>query len=140
MPAPAIRIVLDKSVTPAEFATLMAAVGAGKAEDYSIPAIERSLAAYPFVAHARDAAGRLVGYVSAFCDGAFSTFVGEIAVHPDRQRQGIGRQLLQAVETYANGVPVYVNPFADHEEAFLRIGYRRARRPSTVLFKRTKSA
>lgn len=134
-----IEIVSDRNVAPGEFAELMASVGAGKAEDYSPAAIRRSLVAYPFVAHARDASGRLVGYVSAFCDGAFSTFVGEIAVDPRVQRRGIGRKLLGAVEKYAGGVPVYVLPFADHEEVFLKMGYRRARRPSSVLFKRTRA-
>jgi predicted N-acetyltransferase YhbS len=135
-----IDIVVGKDIAPAEFAALMASVGAGEEAAYSPEVIQRSLAAYPFVAHARRSDGTLVGYVSAFSDGAFSTFVGELAVHPTIRRRGVGRCLMQAVETYANGVPVYVNLFSEEETFFARLGYRRSRRPMSVLFKHTRRA
>ena len=49
----------DKNITPAEFAQLMAAVGWGDAAGYDPELIQRSLAAYPFIAYARDDAGNL---------------------------------------------------------------------------------
>jgi GNAT superfamily N-acetyltransferase len=140
MTASRVDIVPSKDIAPEEFAALMAAVGWGDEADYSTVVIQRSLAAYPFIAHARDAKGTLVGYVSAFSDGAFSAFVGELVVDPRVQRQGIGRRLMQAVEGYANGVPVYVHPFVDQEDIFIRLGYGRAQRQASVLFKRTQAA
>jgi GNAT superfamily N-acetyltransferase len=133
-----IDIVVGKDITPVEFAALMASVGAGEEAAYFPEVVQRSLAAYPFVAHARRSDGTLVGYVSAFSDGAFSTFVGELAVHPTIQRRGVGRRLMQAVETYANGVPVYVNLFREEETFFGKLGYRPSQRAMSVLFKHTR--
>lgn len=135
MDASQIAVRAGKDVDPAEFAALMSAVGWGEATGYPTEVVEWSLSAFPFVAHARDGQGRLLGYVSAFSDGAFSAFIGELVVHPSVQRHGIGRRLLEAVESYSKAVPIYVKPFADVEGFFLKQGYRRAMRPMTVLFK-----
>ncbi len=130
-----IAVRADKDVDPVEFAALLSVVGWGEAADYPAEVVERSLTAFPFVAHARDPHGRLVGYVSAFSDGAFSTFIGELVVHPLVQRHGIGRRLLEAVEAYSKAVPIYVKPFVYVEGIFLKQGYRHAKRPMSVLFK-----
>jgi GNAT superfamily N-acetyltransferase len=119
------RIVADKDIRPGEFALLMEAVGYGRAGHYAADVIERSLAAYPFVAHARDARDELVGYVSAFSDDdAFSTFIGELVVDPHVQRRGVGTRLLEAVEARFAGVPVFIHPFVDVQAFYLARGYR----------------
>ncbi len=131
--AGAVRV--DKEVTAVEVIGLMAAVGWGVASAYDETSVARSIAAYPFVAHARDGVGRLIGYATAFSDGAFSVFIGELVVHPSARRRGVGSRLLAAIDRYAAGVPIYATPFADGEGFFLRRGYRRAQRPMSVLFK-----
>lgn len=113
----------------------MASVGWGNEADYDPASIQRSLAAYPFVVYARDEAGQLVGYVTAFSDGAFSTFIGELVVRPEAQRRGLGSALLQRVEEQYPGIPVYVQSFADVEGFFQRRGYRARKRPQSVMFK-----
>ena len=40
---------------------------------------------------------RLVGMLRGLTDGAFNTFICDLAIHPDVQRGGVGRQLLDAV-------------------------------------------
>lgn len=129
------RISLDKNITTAEFANLMGSVGWGKEDIYDPACIERSLAAYPFVAHVRDRSGRLVGYVSAFSDEAFSTFIGELVVRPEVQHLGIGTELLKRVGQRYPGVPVYAFPFVDVQDFFLQHGYRVGDRAMRVLFK-----
>ena len=129
----AIRV--DKEIGPRELAELMGSVGWGDPEGYDEDVIRRSLASYPFVAHARDSAGRLMGYISAFSDGAFSTFIGELVVRPEVQHQGIGTELLSAVEHQYPGVPIYAHSFADNEPFFAERGYRAGRRRQSVLFK-----
>jgi GNAT superfamily N-acetyltransferase len=130
------EIVAGKDIRAGEFALLMEAAGYGRAGHYAADVIERSLTAYPFVAHARDAAGNLVGYVSAFSDGAFSTFIGELVVHPRAQRRGIGTALLETVEHRFAGVPVFIHPFVDVQPFYLARGYRTPARPMTALSKR----
>ena len=101
------KVISDKNVAPKEVANLMASVGWGKETNYDAAEIERSLSAYPIIAYCRDSEGVLVGYVSAFTDGAFSTFVGELVVRPSHQHRGIGSSLLAHVVEKCRGVPIY---------------------------------
>ncbi len=85
--------------------------------------IERSIEAYPFIAQARNEADELVGYLCVFSDGVFITIIGELLVHPDYQRQGIGTALLKKAERRYPGTPVYVNSFYDSLPIFSSQGY-----------------
>ena len=85
-----VHIHCTKNISVPEYVSLMAAVGWGAITDYDATSVSRSIDSYPFVAHARTTDGALVGYVSAFSDGAFSTFIGEVLVHPQLQGQGVG--------------------------------------------------
>ena len=125
----------DRKIAPSELANLMASVGWGDEADYDRELVELSMASYPFIAHVRDLTGKLVGYVSAFSDGAFSTFIGELAVRPEVQHLGLGTELLDRVERHYPGIPVYAHSFADQEGFFAARGYRVAARPQRVLFK-----
>ena len=133
---PMVTIIRDRHVSANEFALLMGAVGWGSSAAYDRSAIERSISSYPFIAHARAESGTLVGYVSAFSDGAFSVFLGELVVHPQFQRQGIGSRLLGTVESHYGGVPVYVKLFVEQQRFFERNGYSQPSRAMTVLSKR----
>ena len=130
----AVEIVLDKSVTGSEYGRLMEAVGWGSA--YTDELVLTSLAAYPFVAHARSEKGELVGYVSAFSDGAFSTMLGELVVQPIWQRLGIGRALLRAVELRYPAVPIYVKPMGNASKFFSACGYQHPTAPMQVMYNR----
>ena len=103
---------------------------------YSDDSIRKSLAAYPFIAHARSSKGELVGFVSAFSDGSFSTLLGELVVHPDSQRRGVGRALLKAVERNYVGVPVYAKPLGSAALFFAACGYREPSVTMKTLFNR----
>jgi GNAT superfamily N-acetyltransferase len=131
-----LQVFTDKNIEPTEFANLMASVGWGTESAYDNQAIERSLSAYPFIAHCRDSAGLLIGYVSAFSDGAFSTFVGELVVRPEFQHNGIGTELLRLVVERYSGIPVYATPFEDGQEFFLERGFRVPKRAMSVVSKR----
>lgn len=124
----------ERTVTALEFAELTEAVGWGGNEDAA--AFERSYAAYPLVVHARDEGGRLVGYVSAFSDGAYSTMLGEVLVRRDAQGRGVGRALMERVEQEWPGVAMYVKAMGDAKHFFKACGYKEPRVEMTVLFKR----
>ena len=55
-------------------------------------AIEHS--SYAVVAMEED---RVVGFARAMSDEAFAVYIADILVSPDRQRQGIGRKLAEAI-------------------------------------------
>lgn len=123
----------DKNIAAGELANLMASAGWGTEGDYDATVIEKSLSAYPMIAYCRDSGGLLVGYISAFTDGAFSTFVGELVVRPTYQRQGIGSALLAMVVERCRGVPVYATPFQGTEKFFLDRGFHIPKRPMSVV-------
>lgn len=127
------EILADKNITPAEVANLMTSVGWGKETDYDGKEIERSISAYPIIAYCRDSDGLLIGYVSAFTDCAFSTFVGELIVRPSHQHRGIGSALLAHVVEKCRGVPIYATPFQDTEAFFLERGFRVPKRLMSVV-------
>ena len=123
----------DKNIAAGELANLMVSAGWGTEGDYDATAIEKSLSAYPVIVYCRDSDGLLIGYISAFTDGAFSTFVGEFVVRPTYQRHGIGSALLAMVVERCRGVPVYATSFQGTEEFFLDRGFRIPERPMSVV-------
>ena len=130
------QVFANKNIEPMELANLMASVSWGAESDYDSQAIRQSLSAYSFIAHCRDSTGLLIGYVSAFSDGAFSTFVGELVVRPEFQRNGIGTQLLGLVVEQYSGIPIYATPFEDTQEFFLERGFQVPKRAMFVVSKR----
>ena len=128
------QISSNRTVTWQEFAALMTAVGWG--EGYDEISFRRSSRAYPLVVHARSHEGVLLGYVSAFSDGAFTTMLGELVVRPNAQRLGIGRALIGAVEEAFPGIPVYVKALGEAKRFFEACGYRRPTSEMTVMFKK----
>ncbi|MFI8619132.1 GNAT family N-acetyltransferase [Acidovorax sp. NPDC077693] len=127
----------ERSVTVAEFSDLMGAAGWGT--QYDEASFHRSYNAYPLVIHARDTGGLLVGYVSAFSDGVFSTMLGELVVRPSHKGLGIGRALMQRVEQEFPGTPVYIKALGEAKHFFEACGYRKPRGEMTVLFKKNFS-
>jgi ribosomal protein S18 acetylase RimI-like enzyme len=127
----------SKSVTPAELNALFLEIGWGQ---HSAEQLQRSVDAYPFVAHARTDTGMLVGYVSAFSDEVFSTMLGELAVHPKYQRQGIAAKLLARVEARFPNAPVYIKALGEAKSFFISCGYKTPRTELTVLFKKPTPA
>ncbi len=133
------ELLTNKEIRPEEIAELMDFVGWGRKEEYVLSDIKRSLRSFPFVAHIRSADNKLAGYVSAFSDESFSTFVSELVVHPDCQNQGLGSELLQTVERKYPNVPIYIKPFEDTKEFFLKHGYTEPKRKMSVVSKRNRA-
>lgn len=63
-----------------------------------------------YLACARDGAGRLVGLVRTVGDGVTITYIQDLLVHPDFQKQGVGSKLLDAALEAVGGVrQVYIS-------------------------------
>ena len=125
----------DRSFTCDEYAQLMASVHWREPEDYPAASVAAALHTYDFVGHVRSESGVLVGYLCAFSDGVFATFVGELVVYPTFQGNGVGAALLNAVEAAFPGVPVFVLSYRDTHGFFAAQGYTPPPRPIEVLTK-----
>ncbi|MEU7577104.1 GNAT family N-acetyltransferase [Streptomyces sp. NPDC041068] len=64
-------------------------------------------------------AGQLVGLIRVLTDLSFNAFVADLAVHPDRQRRGIGTELLRRATQPHPGVKFVVHP-GNHSGDFYR--------------------
>ncbi len=128
-------VATDRSFDIDEYLELMAAVRWGESAATDVADVAAALEAPHFVGHVRDELGQLVGFVSAFSDGVFATFVNELAVHPGAQGAGLGSQLLNAVEAAYPGVPVFAVGFRDARRFFLSRGYTYPAQPLEIYAK-----
>ena len=81
------------------------AIGVLRAGDFlrpldSVERVDRMLRHADVLVTARDGE-RLAGYVRALTDYSYYCLIAEIAVYPEYQRQGIGRELLERVRREA---------------------------------------
>jgi len=101
-------------------------------------------AADPAVVPVDDASvddGEVVGMARVVGDGGSVYHVCDMAVHPDHQRRGLGRDLLHAVDQFIDGdAPAgsYVNLMADVDGFYERAGYAETRPTSKGMYRRVE--
>jgi GNAT superfamily N-acetyltransferase len=119
--APGIVLLVNPPLHGLEIAGLFEAAWGEQAPD-SPPAIDRCLA---HICAYHD--GRLVGFIKLAWDGGIHAFVLDTTVHPDHQRRGIGRRLVErAVEVAERSGVEWLH--VDYEPAlegfYARCGFR----------------
>ena len=90
-----------------------------------------------FAAVAYDTNQRLVGLVRVLSDGYHDTWIPEIVVHPNAQRQGIGGALMAEVIRRYGHTAIYGSAVNGSEMFFNRFGI--IARPRVVTVSRTPS-
>jgi GNAT superfamily N-acetyltransferase len=70
--------------------------------------------------------GVLVGFARAISDGAFNAYVGTVAVLPEYQRQGIGRELLRRLLEGRDHIQFVLHADPRVHPFYLRCGFRLA--------------
>ena len=98
-----IQVKIDDVVTPEEMQSLETSVGFGPHR--TLERNQKALAGSLFIATAR-AEGQLVGLIRLVGDGAYILHVAGLSVHPDYQRQGIGRRLVELAIAFARETQV----------------------------------
>ena len=69
---------------------------------------------------------RLVGYARAISDGAFNAYVSTVAVLPECQRRGIGRELIRRLLDGRDHVQFVLHADPRVHPFYLRCGFRLA--------------
>jgi GNAT superfamily N-acetyltransferase len=131
MHAPA--IVSFERPGPAELSALFVSLGWGRSD---VDVLESSIRAYTATVCARAPGGLLVGYASVFSDRSLTTMFGEFVVHPQFQRQGLGKAMMRAVEKEFPSAPIYVKALGAAREFYAALGFRTSSVPLTSMFKR----
>ena len=108
----------------AQLATLMRAVGwedRAKDPERLHAAVEGSR----WIVTAWDGS-RLVGFCRAFTDGAFSAYVNNVAVLPDYQRRGIGREMLRRLLEGRERIAFVLHADAPKQGFYRKLGFEDA--------------
>lgn len=112
-----VEITEKSSVTDAELGELRSAVG----WDHEIGTYDRVLRGVKtyFVARAD---GKLVGFVSVISDGVADAFLVDLMIHPDKQKQELGKALVKKAVGFARnlGVQCVHVTFNQDQEGFYR--------------------
>ncbi len=96
MSAPEIQMELQLSLTAAEFIDVLQRPGLAARRPVDCPVtIQGMLENADLIATARTESGLLVGVARSITDFHYCTYLSDLAVDQDYQRQGIGRRLLE---------------------------------------------
>lgn len=115
-----------RNPTPAQWMALRESVGWATFPD---EAVEKSLAATTFCVCAFDD-GELIGMARVLGDGVICFYVGNVMVRPDRQNEGIGRDIMNEIMAWvelhaAPGAGASLLAIAGKEEFYEQFGFSR---------------
>ncbi len=69
--------------------------------------------------------GQVVGGVYAFSDGILDATIHGLAVHPDFQKRGIGRALMESLmEEFGSNIAVLLTAELQHQVIYRKFGFR----------------
>jgi ribosomal protein S18 acetylase RimI-like enzyme len=71
--------------------------------------------------------GRLAGFGRAISDGAYQAAIYDVAVQPEFQGRGLGRQVVQAILNELPGCSVILYASPGKEDFYRKLGFRRMR-------------
>lgn len=69
--------------------------------------------------------GELCGAGRVVSDGVYYASIFDVAVRPDKQRKGIGSQIMAALESTVPSCLIYLTSTFGNEEFYSTLGYRR---------------
>lgn len=114
-----IRYEFSAPLSPAALADLRASVGWNRMQrDLADPRLQR----YVYLCAFEDDC--LIGYAEAVSNGVTDAYIQDVMVHPGRQRQGVGTQLMERMLAHLEQEGVYMVSVIYGEEA-LRPFYER---------------
>lgn len=108
--------------SPFDAIELYVAVGWGEQAKYDVAMWQNVLNATPILitAYAED---KLVGMLRALSDGFHETHLSDIVVHPDYQRRGIGKQMMQKFITMQSHTGIYIDGLSQNRAFFEACGF-----------------
>jgi ribosomal protein S18 acetylase RimI-like enzyme len=130
---PVVTRAIGSEIGADEAIELCVAVGWGTAEQYRMGLVRDALDNTMLLVQARTDDGRLVGMARVFGDGHYVSHLSEILVHPEYQRLGVGRAMLDLIKKECQGTTLYVDGLRPNADYFLGSDLEQ---PTTQLFSR----
>lgn len=112
-------------VKPKEVQKLWISVGwCGKDEYYSPQTVKAAINNTMLLVTARNENRELIGMARVFGDQFFTTYIAELIVHPDYQKCGIGKKLVQKVKEKYKHTTIMLETFERNRKFFRKCGFR----------------
>lgn len=125
---PKITLSIDKDkVKPKELLKLWAAVEWSGENDYSPQTVKAAIKNTTLLVSARNQYGELIGMARVLSDDIFITWIGELVVHPDYQRLGVGKKLVKAVKDYYGDTSIVLETFLWNRKFFKMCGFKESK-------------
>ena len=109
-----------------EFIDLSKAAGWGKNRKYDMSKVTQALSDTTLTVVVRDQNNRAIGCGRAFSDDLLMTFIPDIFVHPDFQRQGIGSLIVETLKSKFAHTSFYFGAQAGNETFFEKLGFSKS--------------
>lgn len=128
-------VYVDKNIKAAEIVDLYISAGWGKAVDYKELSLQILIRNTSSFVYARNDQGLLIGFVRILSDFVITTYVTEIIVRPDYQKNGVGTELMEKVKFIFKNTGIYFDTLEGVEKFAEKCGFTR-RDNMTVFGKR----
>jgi ribosomal protein S18 acetylase RimI-like enzyme len=128
-------VYIDKNIKAAEIVDLYISAGWGKAVDYKESSLQILIRNTSSFVYARNEQGLLIGFVRILSDFVITTYVTEIIVRPDYQKNGVGTELMEKVKFIFKNTGIYFDTLKGVEKFAEKCGFTR-RDNMTVFAKR----
>ena len=114
------------TLTADEFVFLSQAAGWGRDRKFVTGKVTKALKATTLTVVVRDRRKLAVGCGRAFSDDLLMTFIPDIFVHPDYQKQGVGRLIMEEIKSKFGHTSFFMGAQSGNEGFFEKVGFRRS--------------
>lgn len=124
------------TLTPDEFIQLSKDVGWGADRNYDMNQVTKALETTSFKVKIVTPDGKAVACGRAFSDDLLMTFIPDIFVHPNHQRKGFGKMIMEAImERYGHTI-FYFGAQPGKESFYENLGFKKGMQSYTGNFKK----
>jgi GNAT superfamily N-acetyltransferase len=115
---------ITRRITAEEFIALSKACGWGVKRDYDLQLVKEALSLTTnFVV--RGDRDEVIGCGRVLSDGMFVSTIPDLFVHPDHQKQGIGREIMEAIKYEFANTSIYFGAQPEVEGFYEKLGFER---------------
>jgi ribosomal protein S18 acetylase RimI-like enzyme len=113
-----------QSLKPREVINLWSILGWCGKNDYSTRTIKAAINNTTFVVYAKNENQELIGLARVFSDQFLNTYIVDLLIHPDYQKLGIGKKLVQKIKEKFKHTVILLETFDRNRKFFRKCGFK----------------